>query len=168
MQSRLKLEVHSWSLVPWSGFTLVLLNGFEHMKNLNWYFFMYSPTERGQPPCYPYQKSTIRSSPKDATTKKKKKKSDIYSSKVRKDKVELPVFSRIIVISSVSCTAIFSLFVPHSSLTLVLLVSKTRAYSQSSASITDCDSLIASWSLLHVTESHLALCFHTGDKCLAA
>lgn len=86
MQSRLKLEVHSWSLVPWSGFTLVLLNGFEHMKNLNWYFFMYSPTERGQPPCYPYQKSTIRSSPKDATTKKKKKSQIFIAAKSEKIK----------------------------------------------------------------------------------
>lgn len=75
--------------------------------------------------------------------------------------------SRITVISSVCCTAVFSLFVPHSSLTLVLLVSKTPSYSRSLALITDGDSLAVSWSLLHVTESRLVLCCDTGDTYLA-
>lgn len=84
-----------------------------------------------------------------------------------KEYMKLPIFSGIIVIFYGCCRAIFSLFVSYSSLTLVLLVSKTPPYSQSSASITDGDSLIASWSLPHVTESYLALCFDTGDTCFA-
>lgn len=63
-----------------------------------------------------------------------------------KEEVELPIFSGLVIISGVCGRAIFSLFVPHSSLTLVLSVSKTPFYSQSSDLITDGDSLIASWS----------------------
>lgn len=52
---------------------------------------------------------------------------------------------------------------PHSSLTLVILVSKIPSYSESSVSVADGDSLIASCSLLDVTESRLARCSDTGE-----
>ena len=80
--------------------------------------------------------------------------------------MELPIFSGIIIIFGDCYRAIFSLFVPHSSLTLALLVSKTPSYSHYSASMAAGDSLIASCSLLHVMESHLALCFDTVTPAL--
>lgn len=84
-----------------------------------------------------------------------------------KEYMKLAIFSGIIIIFNVCSRAIFSLFVSYSSLTLVLLVSKIPSYSQSSNLFADGDSLIARWSLLHVTESYLALCFDTDDTCFA-
>lgn len=73
-----------------------------------------------------------------------------------KEEEELPIFSGTVIISGVCGRAIFGLFVPRSSLTLVLPVSKTLSYSQSLALITDGDTLTASWPQLHVMDSRLA------------
>lgn len=154
--SGLKLEVHSWSFVQWSGSILVPANGFAQIKNPNWY-----PIGRGD--------SLFAISTKSPW---------LYPVlEIQQQKIQIFIGAK----SESGIASIFKDFshfqcLLYSHFQLVcaslltdpcLLVSKTPSYSQSSALITDSDSLIASWSLLYVIESCLALCFDTDDACLA-
>lgn len=139
--SGLKLEVHSWSFVQWSGSILVPVNGFGQIKNPNWYtigrwegLFAISNKSPRLDPVLEIQQQKIQILIGA--------KSESGSASIFKD------------YSHFQCLLYshFQLVCASFPTDPCLLVSKTPSYSRSSASITDSDSLIAS---CYMSQSHV-------------
>lgn len=139
--SELKLEVHSWSFVQWSGSILVPVNGFGQIKNPNWY-----PIGRWEG----LFATSTKSPWLDPVLQIEQQKIQIFIG-AKSESGSASIFKDL---SHFQCLLYshFQLVCASFFTDPCLLVSKTPSYSRSSASITDSDSLIAS---CYMSQSHV-------------